>query len=198
MTAERRVLQAAMEAGDASLDDEATIAIDRVSASGDGQDFRLLVELLAFAIGATHRACTPNALDRAKRLRDYVAARLATHPRAEIDGEYQVQRLHYQKQLRQGVPLEEFIAVSDGVIAEVSDAIAREGARPREYPNAALVLTHVSNWNRLAKTGRLPGAYSSSFGLRQAGLPFGKVEDRLAVLERLYLRFFRQGTPEQD
>lgn len=196
MTTARDLLQAVMTRPGAGSDEEIAAAVDRLTRSDDPADFRALVDFFAFAIRAVHQAVTPNALDRAKRVRDYVASRLARHPSAAEDEAYREQRRRHETQRTARVPLEQFIAWSDGVIEEVQDAIAREGANPAGYPNATLVLATMKNWNRLAKSGDLPGSYSPASGLGRPDLTFGKLEDRLRALEDLYVSFFRDAKPD--
>lgn len=171
-------------------------AIDALGTSADAREVAALVAFFAGAIDAVHHATTPVGLERARRWRDRAAARLARQPLAAQDEAYWAARRRYERQLTERVPLEEFIALTDGLIVELSDAVARYGADPPGYPNATLVLAAVANWNRLAKAGQLAGAYQPNLALDRPGRAFGRMADRLQRLDELYVAYFRNATPE--
>jgi hypothetical protein len=196
MTSLRETLRSAVESPAAAEVSAVEAAIDGLASSPDAADLAALVEFFAQAIDLVHAAATPAALERARRWRDRAAVRLARQPGAAADERYRAARQRYERQLTERVPLEEFIALTDGLIVELSDAIAREGAEPPDYPHAALVLATVANWNRLAKAGQLPGAYQPTLGFDRPHAAFGRVAERLRRLDELYVTHFRDRTAE--
>lgn len=172
------------------------VAVDTLAQSHDASDLSALVEFFSTAVDRVERAATPAALERWRAWRDRAAARLARQPLVANDEAYRAAHRRYERQVSQRAPLEEFIAVTDGLIVELSDAVARYGADPPGYPHATLALATVANWNRLAKSGQLAGAYEAGLPLDRPEAAFGRVADRLRRLEELYATYFRDAAPE--
>jgi hypothetical protein len=80
--------------------------------------------------------------------------------------------------------VDRFIALADQVIVELEQVIST--GNTEAYPNAAIALRNVRAWRESAAAGILPGSYLPNFGIARSDLLFGKVEDRMYELERIY------------
>jgi hypothetical protein len=89
--------------------------------------------------------------------------------------------------------IERFVLLANEVITELESAIEKYGSDSREYPCADIALKNVRQWRDSALAGILASSYHPNFGISKADLMFGKVEDRMYQLEKLYIDEIRDS-----
>jgi hypothetical protein len=83
--------------------------------------------------------------------------------------------------------VDRIVPLANEVIAELETAIATHGSDSPEHPCADIALRNVRSWRDSAVAGTLPGSYYPNFAISPSNLTFGRVEDRMYELEKLYV-----------